>query len=283
MLSRRRLLAAAPLLALAACAAPTGTALERARQAGELRLGIAGERPYGYVDGSGRITGAQPEVAREVLAGIGVDALLAVQVPFARLLPELLAGSFDLVAAGLSITPERCAQVAFTRPDFLSPPAFLVPEGNPRGFRTFGGVARSGASVAVLEGSAEQGWARAAGVAEDRLLPSGGTGDLVRDVSDGRADLGVLTALTLSDQLARNPGTGLEVTGPVTPVVDGREVVAAAAFALRPGDADLRAAFDAGLAALQVSGGWERVVAPFGLTASVRPPPELTAAELCAT
>lgn len=73
MLSRRRLLALAgalPVLA-AGCAAPTGSALERARKAGVLRVGIAGERPYGYADAAGRVTGAQPEVARAVLATLG--------------------------------------------------------------------------------------------------------------------------------------------------------------------------------------------------------------------
>jgi polar amino acid transport system substrate-binding protein len=281
VLSRRRLLAAAPLLAAAACAAPSGPVLERARRAGVLRIGIAGVRPYGYVDGAGRVTGAQPEVARAVLAGVGVGGLLAVQVPLGELLPGLLAGSFDLVAAGISVTPARCAQVAFSRPDFLTPPAFLVPVGNPRRFRTFAGVARSGARLAVLADSSELGWARAAGVPDDRLVPGGGAGDLVRDVAEGRADVGVLTALSLADQLARNPGTGLEVTAPVTPVVDGREVVSAAAFALRPGDADLRAALDAGLDALRASGAWARLTAPFGLTAASLPPPDLTTDGLC--
>jgi polar amino acid transport system substrate-binding protein len=286
MLTRRRLLAAAALVgpASVACAQPGGTVLDRARRAGALRIGIAGERPYGFVDSAGRVTGAQPEVARAVLAGAGVDGLLAVQVPFARLLPELLAGSFDLVAAGLSVTPQRCAQVAFSRPDFLAPPAFLVPQDDPRTFRTFrtfGGVARSRARLAVLDGSAEQGWARAAGVAEDRLVLAAGPGDLVRDVAAGRADLGALTALSLTDQLSRRPGTGLEVTGPVTPVVDGEEVVSAAAFAMRPADVDLRAAVDTGLARLHASGEWLRLTAPFGLTAASIPPVELTAAALC--
>jgi polar amino acid transport system substrate-binding protein len=280
---RRRLLAAAPLLAAAACAAPSGTALERAQRAGVLRVGIAGVRPYGYVDDAGRVTGAQPEVARAALAGVGGDGRLAVQVPLGDLLPGLLAGSSGLVAAGLSVTPARCAQVAFTtRPDFLTPPAFLVPAGDPGGFRTFAGVARSGARLAVLADSSEPGRARAAGVADGRLVLPGGAGDLVRDVAAGRADLGVLTEPALADQLARHPGTGLEVTAPVAPVVDGREVVSAAAFALRPGDGDLRAALDTGLDALRTSGEWARLTAPFGLTAASLPPPDLTTETLCA-
>lgn len=282
MLSRRRLLALAPLTLLgAACAQPTGTTLERARRSGVLRVGLSGERPYGYVDGSGRITGAQPEVARAVLARLGVGGLSAVQVRFADLVPGLRDGQFDLVAAGMTITPERCGLVAFSRPDFVAPPAFLLPEGNPRGIGTFQGVARSGVVLAVLDGSAELAYARAAGIGDDRLLVVDTQSGLFRAVVDGRAQAGALTAISLRDELRRNPGTGVEITRPFEPTLGGRTVVPAAGFAMRTGDDDLRAAFDAELAALQESGEWARITEPFGLGADNLPDPDLTTGTLC--
>ncbi|MBW0127606.1 transporter substrate-binding domain-containing protein [Pseudonocardia oceani] len=281
MLSRRDLLLLAPL-ALAACAQPTGTTLERARQSGVLRIGISGERPYGYVGGAGEVTGAQPVVARAALARIGVDGLEAVQVRFADLVPGLRAGRFDMVAAGLTVTPERCAEIAFSRPDFVAPPAFLVPEGNPRGIGTFQGVRRSGVRLAVLEGSSELTYARAAEIPDDRLLLSDSQGSLFRDVVGGRAQVGALTAVSLADELRRNPGSGVEITDPVEPTVDGRTVVPAAAFAVRLGEDDLLAAFDAALTDLQSSGEWLELTEPFGLDASNLPDPDLTTARLCA-
>lgn len=281
MLSRRDLLLLAPL-ALAACAQPTGTTLERARQSGVLRIGISGERPYGYVGGAGEVTGAQPVVARAVLSRIGVGGLEAVQVRFADLIPGLRAGRFDMVAAGLTVTPQRCGEIAFSRPDFVAPPAFLVPDGNPRGIGTFQGVRRSGVRLAVLEGSSELTYARAAGIPDDRLLLSASQGSVFRDVVSGRAQAGALTAVSLADELRRNPGSGVEITDPVEPTVEGRTVVPAAAFAVRLGEAALLAAFDAALTDLQASGEWLELTEPFGLDARNLPAPDLTTARLCA-
>jgi polar amino acid transport system substrate-binding protein len=280
MLTRRHLLLLAPLAA-AACAQPTGSTLERARQSGVLRIGISGERPYSYVGGDGAISGAQPEVARAVLARMGVGGLEAVQVRFADLIPGLRAGQFDLIAAGLTITPERCAEIAFTRPDFVAPPAFLVPDGNPRGIGTFQGVVRADVRLVVLDGSSELAYARAAGVTEENLRLSDSQSSLFRDVVAGRADIGALTAISLADELRRNPGARVEITDPVQPTVDGRAVVPAAAFAARTGETDLLAAFDAELTALQDSGEWLELTEPFGLDASNLPDPDLTTEQLC--
>ncbi|HLU56551.1 MAG TPA: ectoine/hydroxyectoine ABC transporter substrate-binding protein EhuB [Pseudonocardia sp.] len=282
MLSRRRLLAlAVPTAALAACSRPEGTSLERARAVGAIRIGISGERPYSYTNPDGRVTGAQPEVARIVLDRIGVPGLEAVRVPFHQLLPRLRDGQYDLVAAGMTITPERCREVAFSRPDFVAYPAFLVREGNPPGVRTFQGVARAHLRLAVIEGTVEIDYARAAGVTDDQLVIVASQSEMLRAVSEGRVDAGALTRLSLLDELRRNPGSGLVVTAPVEPTADGRPVVPAAGFAVRHGETDLLAEFDRELAALQASGEWLRITEPFGFTRDNLPPPELTTEDLC--
>jgi polar amino acid transport system substrate-binding protein len=264
-----------------ACGRPSGTTLERARAEGAIRIGISGERPYSYADADGRVTGAQPEVARVVLDRIGVPGLDAVQVPFHELVPRLREGQFDLVAAGMAVTPDRCREVAFTRPDFVAFPAFLVAEGNPQRIDSFRDLARSRARLAVLAGSAEIGYARAAGVPDDRLEVVDSQSELFRQVADERVPAGVLTRISLVDELRRNPGSGLEVTDAVEPVVDGRRVVPGAAFAVRLGENDLLAAFDRELAALQTSSEWLRITEPFGFTRDNLPPPDLTTEALC--
>jgi polar amino acid transport system substrate-binding protein len=282
MLSRRRLLAiTVPVAAAVACGHPAGSTLERARASGAIRIGISGERPYSYADTDGRITGAQPEVARAVLGRMGVPAIAAVQVPFHELLPRLQDGQFDLVSAGTAVTPARCGRVAFTRPDFVAFPAFVVPDGNPQGIETFRDVARSGARLAVLDGAAEIDYARAAGVPDDRLEIVGSQSTLFRSVADRRVPVGALTRMSLVDELRRNPGSGVEVTDDVEPVVDGRPVVPGAAFAVRSGEADFLRAFDAELTALQASGEWLRITEPFGFTRDNLPPPDLTTESLC--
>jgi polar amino acid transport system substrate-binding protein len=282
MLSRRRLLALAlPTGVAVACGRPSGSTLERARAAGAIRIGISGERPYSYADTDGRVTGAQPEVARAVLGRIGVSGLDAVQVPFHELIPRLREGQFDLVAAGMTVTPDRCREVAFTRPDFVAFPAFLVREGNPQEIESFRDVARSGARLAVLGGATEIDYARSAGVRDEQLEIVDSQSELFRRVADKRVPVGVLTRISLVDELRRNPGSGLEVTEAVEPVVGGRRVVPGAAFAVRMGENDLLAAFDRELTALQASSEWLRITEPFGFTRANLPPPDLTTEALC--
>lgn len=283
MMDRRTFVAAAAALPLlAACAPrPAGTTLERARFDGALRVGISGERPFGYTDSSGRITGAQPEVARVVLGKAGVAGLEAVQVPFAKLIPALLAGQCDLICAGMTITDDRCAQVAFSRPDFVAPPAFLVAEGNPLGLRSFADVARRGIRLAAITGTVELRYALDAGVREDRIELVDSQRDLRVAVSDGKAQAGVLTAVSLVDELRRNPGSGLAVTGPLEARTGARRRVPAGGFAVRPGEDDLLDVFNAGLDALHGSGEWLRIVEPFGFGRANVPDIGLTTAELC--
>lgn len=283
MVSRRAFLAgAAGLTTLAACGA-SGTTFERMRSAGVARIGISGERPYGYLGTDGTVTGEAPTVARAVLASLGVDGVEAVQVPFDRLLTGLLDGQCDLVAAGTTITPRRCEQVAFSRPDFLAPLAFGVPEGNPQGLRTLGGAARSRTRLGVLGGSAEQDYALAAGVSPTAITTYGGQSTLYRAVANGEVPAAVLTRISLLDEQARNPGTRVQVTPAFAPTttLDGEPVYPVGAFAFRPEDTDLVVAFDTALAELQTSGRWLETVRPFGFDAENLPPRDLTAAQVC--
>lgn len=282
MLSRRRLLALTGAgLVVVACGRDGRPPLERVRSGGVVRIGISGEQPFSYADSSGRITGQAPEVARAVLTGLGASGLEAVQRPFGELIDALLDGQFDLLAAGLAFTPGRCERVAFSRPDFLAPSAFLVPDGNPRDLRDFDDVARAGVPIAALDGSVEQEAALAAGVPEDLIRLHDLQLALVGSVAAGDVPVGSLTGISLRDALSRQPGSGLEVTPGIVRTVDGERILPAAGFAFRPGDDDLRAAFDEGLTALHRSGEWLEISAPFGFTEANEPPPGLTTEELC--
>jgi polar amino acid transport system substrate-binding protein len=285
MLNRRHLFALAGAglagAATAGCGSRSASALQRGREDGVLRVGLAGERPYGYSAPDGTVTGEQPEVARAVLAKLGIGGIEAVQVGFDGLIAGLQQGQFDLIAAGMTITPGRCGRVAFSRPDFLAPPAFLVPDGNPLGIRTFEGVGRARLRLGVLHGSAEEEYASAAGVAAENVTAFGEQSELFRAVAAGKVDAAALTRISLLDELSRNPGSGLAVTQGVAALVNGARVVPAGAFAFARTDTDLRDAFDAALAELHSSGEWEKLTAPFGFTSDNLPPADLTTQAVC--
>ncbi|GHI27975.1 hypothetical protein Shyd_93460 [Streptomyces hydrogenans] len=165
-LSRRNLLSRAAVLGglltvsapLVACSrtepgtgAPGGDAdlLTALRKRGHVRVGFAGEAPYGFQDG-GELAGEAPTLHREIFTALGIPELRPTLTEFGALIPGLLAGRFDVVSAGMAITPERCAKVAFSEPEFVSPTALMVREGNPKGLSDLASCAAKGVRVGVL-------------------------------------------------------------------------------------------------------------------------------------
>jgi polar amino acid transport system substrate-binding protein len=100
-------------------AAPAGLAAARDLQdvlnTGTLRVGVALFAPWAARGADGELLGFEVDVARQLAADMGVKPeLLAYDVE--RLVPALEAGEIDLIAAGLTITPERALHVNFSEP-----------------------------------------------------------------------------------------------------------------------------------------------------------------------
>ena len=83
------------------------TTLERVKRTGEIRIGYANEAPFAYTLPDGRATGESPEIGRVVFDKMGVKKVSPVLTEWGGLIPGLLAGRFDVIAAGMYITPER--------------------------------------------------------------------------------------------------------------------------------------------------------------------------------
>lgn len=259
----------------------SGNVLERAREAGTIRVGIAGEIPYGFTDQSGRVTGEAPEVARVVFGNMGVPDIEATQVDFNGLIPGLNARRFDVVAAGMFITPERCANAAFSIPDYTAPTAFLVPAGNPKGVRRFEDIVEQNLRLAVLSGAVEQGYAQDLGVPDGQIQVLDSQNSMLQALTGGRADAAALTNISLNGLVERAPEAPVEVTEGFFPVINGQEQVSAGAFVFRSGDDGVRRLFNEELRRIHQNGRWLEVVRPFGFSEENLPPEDVTTERLC--
>jgi polar amino acid transport system substrate-binding protein len=270
--------------ALSACStvstAPGGT-LENARSAGTIKVGIANEAPYGFTDSSGKVSGESVEVARAVLKAMGINDIQATTVEFGSLIPALNAKQFDMVTAGMFINPSRCANAAFSDPDYTAPTAFLVPTGNPKGITTFDDVKSKGLRLAVLSGAVEQGYAQKSGVPDAQIQVVDTQNTLLQAVTAGRVDAGALTNISLNDVKSKNAGAAVEVTAGFFPTIDGKKTVSAGAFVFRKGEDALVTAFNAELKKLHDSGEWLRIAQPFGFSKDNVPGPDVTTQSLC--
>jgi polar amino acid transport system substrate-binding protein len=270
---------------VAACGGETttpggGGRLEQLKSQGSIKVGIAGEEPYAYLEG-GELTGMDPSVQKAIWKNVGIDDVRAVQVDFDGLIPGLNANRFDVVAAGMFITPERCGQAAFSDPMYCAPNAFLVPPGNPENITDFKSVADAGIKLGVLGGAVEGIYAEESGVPSKNVVEMPSQRDALLQLQQGRIGAFGLTSITLKDMLKKNPDANVELTKPFTPVIDGKEQLGCGGAVFRKQDTDLRDAFNKELASLKQSGELQRIIEPFGFGPETTPPEDVTTQRLC--
>ena len=237
--------------------------LERLQEQGYARIAIANEPPWTQVNADGTVTGAAPEVAKAVLARLGIEEVVASISEYGAMIPGLQARRFDLVTAGLFIKPERCAAVIFSEPDLCDAEAFAVAAGNPLGITSYAELgAHEEVVVGAPGGGTEERLALEHGVPRDRVIvvPDAQSGVVM--LQDGRIDVYALPLLSLIALLETADDPNLELVGPLadTPVY-----CAGAAF--HPEDTAFRDAYDAELAAIKESGEFAELIEPFGFNA----------------
>jgi polar amino acid transport system substrate-binding protein len=227
---------AAPRLAFAE------TTLERAKADGYIRVGFANEAPFGYATPDGKLTGEAPEVAKAVLAKMGIPQVDGVLTEFGSLIPGLKAKRFDIIAAGMFINPKRCAEIAFSEPSYGIGQAMLVKAGDPKGIKDYSSIkANPDLKLAVMSGAVEVGYAKDAGIPESQLVMLPDQSSLLQAVQSGRADAASLTALSIADMAKK--GEGVESTKPFGEVA-GKSVKGHGGFGFRKEDKDLYTAFN---------------------------------------
>ncbi|MED5606483.1 ectoine/hydroxyectoine ABC transporter substrate-binding protein EhuB [Pseudomonas sp. JH-2] len=277
-LSLRRLNLACALLAglAASFASQAETTLERIQSTGTVRIGYANEAPFAYTETSGKVTGESPEIATKVFTAMGVKKVEPVLTEWGALIPGLRAGRFDVIAAGMYITPPRCQQVIFTDPHYQIPDTLLVKKGNPKNLHSYADVAKNpDVRLAIMSGTAELGYARAEGVSDEQIVQVPDTTAQLQAVRAGRADASVGTALTMKG-LAAKGGDGVEA---IADFKDDPAHIGYGALAFRPEDKDLRDAVNQQLKKWLGSDEHLQTVKPFGFDKSNLT--DKSAAELC--
>jgi polar amino acid transport system substrate-binding protein len=255
-----------------------GDLLAKLQEAGRITVGFAGEAPYSF-DDNGELTGATVAMHREIFGELGIDEVEGKLTDWNSLIPGLNSQQFDAVSAGMSILPERCAEAAFSEPEFQYTTALMVPRGNPEGLENMQSFVDSGLTVATMSGAVESTYAQDLGLEN---IEVGGPQDGVDALSSGNADAFALTAISLN-WLADNANIDFDVTDSFVAEIDGVKQVGAGGTVFRQADTSLLDAYNEKLAA--IIGDPERylsIVGEFGFTEEELPPEEMTAELLCA-
>ncbi|WP_293775686.1 ectoine/hydroxyectoine ABC transporter substrate-binding protein EhuB [uncultured Oxalicibacterium sp.] len=237
------------------------TTWQRIQRTGEVRIGYANEVPFAYSDLKGKVTGESPEIAKVVFACLGIPHVKAILTEWGALIPGLQANRFDVIAAGMYITPDRMQQVLFADPHYQLDDTLLVRKGNARKLHSFADIARDPTlKLAVMAGTVEYDYAIKGGVAPEQILQVPNTIAQFQAVKTQRAHAAVGTRLTMKDMASKSKGR-LEA---VEVFHDDPAHMGYGALAFRKEDQDLRDAVNEALQSWVGSEAHLRTIAPFG-------------------
>lgn len=230
----KKLIIAAAALALAM----TGAASAQA-----VRVGTEGAyAPWNFVDDSGNLAGFDIDVMNELCTRAELECTF-IQTAWDTIIPNLNAGNYDVIAAGMSITDERKQSIDFTA-DY-SPPessAFMMQSGTTIDFDKLSGV-RIGTQGATIQAAyAEENFA------DGNTLLSFETADAaLADLSAGNIDV-ILADHSYIQEVVAGSGGALKTEGPRIPIGGG------VGAGLRKADTSLREKLDTALAAAKADG-----------------------------
>ena len=175
-----------------------------------VRLGTEGAYPpYNFINDSGEVDGFERELGDELCRRADLECTW-VTTEWDSMIPNLVAGDYDTILAGMSITDERDAVIDFTQPYIPPSPSVYI--------------ARAGAGDEVVAGRVA---AQVATVQADYLSQSGATlveyalaPEVVAAVLSGEADAALVDLGFARDSMAES-GDGLTLVGPEVTLESG--------------------------------------------------------------
>ena len=239
-----RLLAAALILTLLA-ATPTLAAE---------KLHIAttgGYPPFTYVDDAGEISGFDVDIARALCTELGAECEIVLE-EWERLIPELRAGSFDAIAASMSITEKRRELVSFTDRYYSNVVRFVA-----RKSSGFDPAAAAGKTIGAASATIASDWLEEnlAGTATITLYA--GQEELHGDLVAGRLDVMFGDGLGSYAWLQGPEGASFEFVG------EGYRLDEGIGIAVRHEDVSLLQRLNGALEAILENGTYERINARY--------------------
>ncbi|HAO32301.1 MAG TPA: transporter substrate-binding domain-containing protein [Candidatus Competibacter sp.] len=203
--------------------------LETIKKRGSIKIGMSTFVPWAMRDKNGELIGYEIDVAKQLAEDMKVKAEF-VPTAWDGIIPALLAGKFDLIIGGMSITPERNLTVNFTLPYANSGIHLVAHQELAAGFKSLSDFNKSEVVLAARRGATPA-------TAAKRLMPDATLRQFdedalaLQEVLNGKAHAFVTSTPTPAFEALKHPD---KLFLPIAePFVQGAE-----GFALRKGDPD---------------------------------------------
>ena len=237
--------------AVCACAVACGLAASVSQARDLLRVGTEPTfAPFEFLDTKSKdFTGFDMDLIRAVGQKAGYDVEI-INMGFDALIPAVLTGSIDVIASGISITPERQKRVDFTTPYYVSGVSMLVRKDDAAKYANFDDL--KGRKIAVQIGTT--GAERAKEIAGTRVTSFNTTSEAFMDLLTGNSDAVLLDRPVLGYYLKSQTRAARALTIPDY-IADAEEF----GFAVKKGNAALLEKLNQAYADLKASGEVERI------------------------
>lgn len=256
--------------------------LEAIKKRGTIRIAVANEIPYGYMNINGEAKGAGPDVAKHIAKELGIAKIEWIPTSFSALIPGLKANRFDMVAAEMAILPQRCLQVSFSNPNSSYGEGLLVAAGNPHDLHRYEDFLESDKKVAIMAGADQLEMLQTLGVPAERMITIANNADAISTVSTGRASAYAATSLSVSE-LAGKSDRVEPAKKFSDPIINGEPARSWGGFTFSKNSENLRNAVNEKLAEFKRTDEWKKILNQYGFsTTDTEASFNKSAQELCA-
>ena len=225
--------------------------LDQIRQRGELRIGLESNyMPFEMKARNGRLVGFDIDLAQTLANDLGVR-LTVVDTAWDGIIPAMLAGKFDVLLSGMTITPGRQKVVDFSNPYIVVGQAVLLRQALAAAITTADQLNRPEFTVAsVLGTTGEQ--ATRQSLPRCRYRAFENEAEAARAVVSGQADA-VVHALSFCLIFAAKQGAGKVV------LLDGLLTEEPLGIAIPKGNSEMRQWLNHEIAAIRSDGRYEQI------------------------
>ncbi|MDC9581882.1 amino acid ABC transporter substrate-binding protein [Xenorhabdus sp. PR6a] len=220
--------------------------LDNIQSTGVFKIGTEGAyAPFSYHDTSGKLTGFDVEIGREIALHMNVKPEF-VEGKWDGLIGGLDAGRFDAVMNQIAITPEREKKYSFSLPYVISH-AVLITRNDNNDIKTFNDLKGKRSAHTLTNNFAQI--ARHYGA---EIIGTNGFNQEVELVSTGRADATINDKLSYLDYKKHRPEAPVKI-------VATEAQAAKTAVLLRKDDTALKAAIDKAITEIKTDGTYQRI------------------------
>ena len=220
--------------------------------AADVRIGTEGAYPpWNFMDDSGKVAGFEIELGNQLCAKAGVSCEWVIN-EWDSIIPNLIAGNYDVIMAGMSITEERRQTIDFSEEYFPSTPSrFAAAKGADINFDELKGL-KLGAQGATLQADYLE-----ANLKDGNTILTYETPDQsVADLAAGNIDL-LLADGDYLGPVVEGSGGMMELVG------DGISLGDGVGMGMRKDSKELQEKMAAALAALKADGTLDKLIKEF--------------------